>query len=437
MNLKNKPAVAFGASAVLAVLLPFIFTDDFAVSVFCSMSIAILLALSYNMLLGQGGMMSFGHAVYSGLGAYMTMHALNGFGAAGIAFPVTLLPLIGGASGLGFGALFGYLMTKRSGTPFAMISLGIGELVAASALMLSGFFGGEAGISGNRVASEGLFGIDFGPQVQVYYLIAGWTFVCAVAMYALTKTPLGRMANAVRDNPERVQFIGYDTHRVRFYQMAWSAFFAGVAGSLAALNYELVTAENLSAHASGAILVMTYIGGIGQFFGPVLGAVFVTFLSTVLSTVTEAWPFYYGLLFLLIVLFAPGGISSLVVLHGPAWRARLLPLLAPSYAIAAATAVLLSAGAILLIEMAYHWSSHRDGSAMSVLGLSVDPNAGGSWAVAAALLAAGFALLRIARRAVSAAWQQVQDGLNAQQQAKHLAASRAATHQGNQAEVCS
>ena len=432
---QNKPLIAFGASAILAVFLPLVFSDGFAISVLCSMSIAILLALSYNMLLGQGGMLSLGQAVYSGMGAYMTIHALNAFSGASIAFPITLLPLVGAVSGLTFGALFGYLVTKRSGTPFAMISLGIGELIAASALMLSGFFGGEAGISGNRVNGEGWFGIDFGVQVQVYYLIATWTFVCAVAMYALTKTPLGRMVNAVRDNPERVQFIGYDTHRVRYYQMVWSACFAGVAGSLAAINFELVTAENLGVHASGAILMMTYIGGIGQFFGPVLGAIFVTFLSTVLSTVTQAWLFYYGLLFLLIVLFAPGGISSLIVLHGPAWRGNLTALLLPAYAVALTMAAVLAAGAILSIEMAYHVSTSRGQDVLSLFGYEVDPTSTAPWVLAAVLLLSGLTALHFVRVTVASAWQQVQDGLNAQQAGLAQAGASASVGQINPVEV--
>lgn len=429
MTTMFKTTVAFGASAFAAIALPLIFQEDFAVSVFCSMSIAILLALSYNMLLGQGGMMSFGHAVYSGLGAYLTIHALNAFAGWSVAFPVTLLPLIGGATGLLFGGLFGFLITKRSGTPFAMISLGIGELVAASALMLPGFFGGEAGISGNRVTGQGWFGIDYGSQLQMYYLIAAWTFLSAVMMYALTCTPLGRIANAVRDNPERVQFIGYDTHRVRFYQMLWSAFFAGIAGSLAALNYEMVTAENVSANASGAILVMTYIGGVGQFFGPAMGAVFVTFLSTVLSNFTKAWPFYYGLLFLLTVLFAPGGFSSLIVVHKPVWKARLMSYLVPSYVMSAMTAIVITAGAVLLIEMGYHLSENRDEPVMAFFGYSINTGAAAPWLIAGAILTAGLAALRFTREAVDRAWQRVQDGLQAQT-ADKSSASPTAKKQG-------
>lgn len=428
MKAIQKSLIIFAACVIAVVLLPVAFSDDFAISVLCSMSIAILLALSYNMLLGQTGMMSFGHAVYSGMGAYMTIHALNKFTDWTVAFPVSLLPLIGGATGMAVGVLFGYISTKRSGTPFAMISLGIGELVAASALMLPWFFGGEAGISGNRVTGEGWFGIDFGPQLQMYYLIASWTLISALAMYALTCTPLGRIANAVRDNPERVRFIGYDTHRVRFYQLLWSAFFAGIAGSLAALNYELVTAENVSAHASGAILIMTYIGGTGQFFGPMIGGALVTLLSTVLSNYTKAWPFYYGLIFLLTILFVPGGLSSLIALHRPAWRARMMKeLLLPYMLVAINTLVLLTAAA-LPIEMIYRLSESADEPVMKLLGVQLDATSTVPWLVTGLLLLVGLGLLITSRAAVKRAWQRVH-------QQDHLIAGTPSTRQPQLQEV--
>jgi hypothetical protein len=153
--------------------------------------------------------------------------------------------------------LLGYVTTRKAGTTFAMISLGIGELVAACSLMFPGVFGGEGGVSGNRVVGKDAFlGFTWGPQVEMYGLIVLWAFICTVAMFALTQTPLGRMANAVRDNPERAEFVGYDTERVRFLMVVLSGLFAGVAGGLSALNYEIVTAETLNAHTSGVVLLI-------------------------------------------------------------------------------------------------------------------------------------------------------------------------------------
>ena len=178
-----------------------------------------------------------------------------------------------------FAVLLGWVSTQRSGTAFAMISLGVAELVASSALILRTFFGGEAGISANRTKLLKLFGWSFGPQIQIYYLVAAWTLIAVIAMYALTRTPLGRMCNAVRDNPERVQFVGYDPHVVRYLAFCFAGFFAGIAGALAAINFEIANSAYLGAAQSGTVLFATYIGGIGFFIGPIVGAIFVTFLS--------------------------------------------------------------------------------------------------------------------------------------------------------------
>ena len=113
-----------------------------------------------------------------------------------------------------------------------MISLGIGELVSSSSFILRTFFGGEEGITTNRSALAPFFGHKFGPQIEVYYLIAAWCFFSIVAMYALTRTPFGRMCNAVRDNPERVEFVGYSPRVLRMIAFCFAAFFAGIAGGL-------------------------------------------------------------------------------------------------------------------------------------------------------------------------------------------------------------
>jgi branched-chain amino acid transport system permease protein len=183
--------LVWAATALVMLALPLAFTQGFALSLLSQIGIAVIFALSYNMLLGQTGMLSFGHAVYYGLGAFASAHVLNAVGAGGLYVPVTLLPLVGGLAGLVFGAVFGYVTTRRSGTPFAMISLGIAEMIAASALMFPGFFGGEGGIATNRVTGQPWHGITYGPQIQVYYLIAAWCFACMIAMFAFTRLPWG------------------------------------------------------------------------------------------------------------------------------------------------------------------------------------------------------------------------------------------------------
>ena len=148
-------------------------------------------------------------------------------------------------------------------------------------------------------------------------MIAAWAWGCALLMFLFTKTPLGRLANAVRDNPERVGFIGYDPARIRLLVFIGSGVFAGVAGGLSALNDEIITSGNMNPDVSASVLVMTFIGGVGTFWGPVLGAVLITFLSLALSTITDAWQLYSGLLFVAMVVWAPGGLSGILLAHGP------------------------------------------------------------------------------------------------------------------------
>ena len=196
--------IVWGLYALVLSIAPLLWTSSLSLTMLSQMGIAIIACLAFNLLLGQGGMLSFGHAVYSGLGSFFAMHTLNMVSAGQLALPVSLVPLVGGLFGLLVAVLLGYVTTKKAGTPFAMITLGVGELVWAMSLMFPGFFGGEGGISGNRVVGQPFLGITFGPQSQLYYLIAVYTFVCTGLMFALTRTPLGRMLNAVRDNPERV-----------------------------------------------------------------------------------------------------------------------------------------------------------------------------------------------------------------------------------------
>jgi branched-chain amino acid transport system permease protein len=320
----NRGRIAlWGGGLLLALALPLVFKSGFLISLLCQMGIMVVFALSYNMLLGHTGLLSFGHAVYYGLGAFATMHTLNAVGKGGDPLTTALLPLVGGVAGLIAGVLLGYVTTRKAGTTFAMISLGIGELVAACSLMFPGVFGGEGGVSGNRVVGkEAFLGFTWGPQVEMYGLIVIWAFICTAAMFALTQTPLGRMANAVRDNPERAEFVGYDTERVRFLMVVLSGLFAGVAGGLSALNYEIVTAETLNAHTSGVVLLMTFVGGIGFFYGPIIGAILITVMQIVIGGLTHAWLLYFGLFFLFMVLMAPGGIASVIAVQRNLWHGR-------------------------------------------------------------------------------------------------------------------
>lgn len=413
-TMKFKPVnlarwLLWGTTALVMIVLPLIWPQGFSITLLSQMGIMIIFALSYNMLLGQTGMLSFGHAVYAGLGAFVAVHLLNKIGAMqalGIGGPlaVALLPIAGGLGGALFGIIFGYVTTKKAGTTFAMITMGIGEMVFASALMFPDFFGGEGGVSTNRSIGEGLLGVNFGPARQVYYLIAAWCLISIALMYAWTQTPLGRIANAVRDNPERVEFIGYNTQRVRFLVVILSAFFAGIAGALSCINFEIVTAENVSAVRSGSVLLAAFIGGMGSFFGPIIGAVLTVFFTVALSGITKAWLLYLGLFFVLMVMYAPGGIASLLVMHLPILRRGKLKTLLPAYGVAIVPAVILLIALISTVEMIYAVQDDASGGVARLFGLTVEPTTLKPWIAAAVLWLVGAFGLRAAAGKLRAAW---------------------------------
>jgi branched-chain amino acid transport system permease protein len=400
--------IVWGLFALAMAVAPLLWTSGLGRTMLSQIGIAVIACLAYNVLLGQGGMLSFGHAVYSGLGAFLAIHTLNAVSGGRLAMPVSLVPLVGGLAGLFFAALLGYVTTRKAGTTFAMITLGIGELVWSMSLMIPEFFGGEGGVSGNRVVGKAVAGITFGPQIQMYYLIAVYCFVCTALLFAFTRTPLGRMLNAVRDNPERVEFIGYSTQHVRYLAFMVSGFFAGIAGGLGALNLEIVTAEVVGAARSGAYLLFVFLGGATFFFGPIIGAVMMV-LAQVLSELTKAWVLYLGLLFLFMVMYAPGGVASLLMMNLRLASFGKLRQLWTAYLALGGTAFVMLAGAGAMVEMVYHLQLNDAlGPELRFLGATLNTRSVESWFGAAMVLGTGLALFELARRRYVADWERIQ-----------------------------
>ena len=414
--------IIWGLGVVVMLVAPLIFSSSLAVTMLSQTGIAIVACLSFNMLLGHGGMLSFGHAVYSGLGSFVAIHALKAIGDGSFPIPVSLLPLVGGMAGLFFAVLFGFVTTKKSGTTFAMITLGISELVFAASLMMAEFFGGEAGISANRVIGKPVMGISFGPQIQVYYLLAIYTIICTAGMYAFTRTPLGRMLNAVRDNPERVEFIGYNTQRVRYISFIIAGFFAGVAGGMYALNFEIATAEVVGAARSGAYLLFTFLGGATFFFGPIIGAALMVLALVLLSEITKAWLLYLGLAFMLMVMYAPGGIASLIMMNLRVWKFGKLGRVLGWYALLAVTGALMFFGIAAMIEMTYHIQLNEAlGPMMRFLGMELNVKSVASWVGSAVIALVGIGLFELARRRFALHWGEVQGEIEAAIRARESA----------------
>ncbi|MDR5831678.1 branched-chain amino acid ABC transporter permease [Caballeronia sp. LP006] len=353
---------------------PLCFDRSWLLAYLAQTATLIVFALSYNLLLGQTGLLSFGHAVYAGFGAFAAAHVFNRFGV-----PLPLLPLIGGCFAVLAAIVFGAISTQRGGTAFAMITLGIGELVAASVWLVPGWFGGEGGVAIDRASGAALFGWTFGPLRQAYALIACWCVVSACAMFAFSRTPLCRLANAVRDNPVRAAAIGASPRRVRFTMLVVSAFFAGIAGVLSLVNVELASAESVGLARSTSVLVATVIGGTGSFFGPIAGAVLLTFFSVAVASVSAAWPMYLGLCFAWVIVAAPDGVAGFFT------RMRTRPLRSTMYAMSSTLAF----GAAVVVAVETLYARQADASAL--------PH--GVWWIALPCLALGVGLAWIDRRA--------------------------------------
>lgn len=400
----NRARRAFNWAAVLvvALVLPFLFTGTFAISVLTQICIAITFALAYNMLLGGTGLLSFGHALYFGIGAYTTAHVLNAFGEA---VPVVLVPLAGGVAALVLGACVA-LFTVRSGKViFAMISLAVGQLAYSAATIMTGFSGGDEGIRLDPARAAG-WGIDYGSPVNVYLLIAVWTWCAALAMYALTFTPLGRLMNATRDNPERMNFVGFNPVFIRGLALTLSAGFAGIAGSLYALGFQVVTLDTLSLAQSTAGMLHAYVGGFTSFFGPVAGAFLITLATAHLSTLTDAWPLYLGVFFVTVTISwrygLTGGLTDLLRIVPGAWRQKGAAYVAQCTVPVVLGALAICSGFILLIEMIQSLNANM-GTPVRLAFLpgvhAADPRSAVPWVVSIALLAGGLALLYTMRRA--------------------------------------
>jgi branched-chain amino acid transport system permease protein len=356
---------------VAGLALPPLFTSQSWLLAYLAQTAAmIVFALSFNLLLGETGLLSFGHAVYAGLGAFAAAHFFNRF-----AVPLPLLPLIGGVSAALAAVVFGFFSTRRAGTTFAMITLGIGELVAAGVWLVPGWFGGEGGVPIDRASGPAVFGLNFGPSIQAYALIAGWCLLACIAMLVFSRTPFVRVANAVRDNPVRAATIGFDPRRVRFAMVIVAAFFAGVAGGLGLINVELASAEGVGLARSASVLIAAVIGGTATFFGPVLGAVILTFFSVAVASVSPAWVAYLGLFFVWVVVVAPKGLAGFVAARSREGYAAI------AFALCAVGAWLLAI--VIAIELAYalQFDSHGDGLA-HIAGFLLDGRHAAPWCFA-------------------------------------------------------
>jgi branched-chain amino acid transport system permease protein len=294
--------------ALLLLGLPLVL-GKFHVSLLTEIIVFALFGVSYNLLLGYGNLLSFGHALFFGLGAYTTAVAL--YHIPGLNF-FAAVALATGASTL-VGCLIGFLILRHKGASFALLTLAFNALFYAMAIKFTFITHGDDGLSVMRPKINLGFVTLNTSDVVVFYLVT-LIVVGAVILFVayFTKTAMGQTIILMRENEDRMKFLGYSTNVTRLILFTLTGGLAGLAGSFYALFFSFVSVDAISINMTTTVLLMTFVGGSGHFAGPILGAFVYIYLQNFLSDITDRWPFFMGLIFIVMVLFVPGGLSKLL-----------------------------------------------------------------------------------------------------------------------------
>jgi branched-chain amino acid transport system permease protein len=268
-----------------------------------------LAAMSFNMLLGFTGVMSFGHAAYFGLGAYGCGLFLK-YVTASTPLAMIAGTLLGGIAG----TLFGLLLVRRRGVYFAMVTIAFGQVCFYIAYKWDDFTGGYDGLRGFTRAPLDfwLFKIDIQNNSTAFYFFIVAVFgVAAVLQALILRSPFGRTLLAIRENERRARFLGIPIERHIWLSFSISCFFTALAGSLYALLNNFADPLGLNYIMSGNIVMITVMGGMRSFWGPLVGAVLFVMLQDYVSSMTTNWMFFVGLTFVSVVLFFPRGLMGM------------------------------------------------------------------------------------------------------------------------------
>jgi branched-chain amino acid transport system permease protein len=288
-----------------------------------------LYAVSYYLLLGYAGLLSFGHAMFFGVGAFAV--AVGLIHIPGLSLWGAILLALAAATLVGF--VTGGLLLRHKGSYFALLTLAFNSLFYAVATKWHKVTGGDDGLSITRPDLHlGLFDVKMAPLANFYYLTIVVVGAAIVFCWFFTRTAMGRTVVLMRENEERMKFLGYDTNISRLILFTFTGAVAGLAGGFYALHFQFVSQTAISIDMTTTVLLMTFVGGTGTFWGPILGAFVYIILQNYLSDVTDRWPLFMGLIFVLMVLVVPGGLSQMV----QGIRARLFRVRAPAPGRAAA-----------------------------------------------------------------------------------------------------
>jgi branched-chain amino acid transport system permease protein len=281
-----------------------------------------LFAISFNMLLGYTGLLSFGHAMFFGTGAYATAIALERIEG----LPLLPAVLIGLVAAIVLALILCPLLVRVSGVAFAMLTLAFGQLMHVLAMKLRGLTGGEDGVGGFPIPPfniPGIISIDMADPIKFYYFAIVILGVSIWIVWFITKTPFGSIQTGIRDNAMRVNYLGFKVPNTKAIVFIISSGFAGVAGSIYALFQNLISADD-AYHVgnSFAPIIMTVVGGVGSFFGPIIGSGILSIIDEVTSRYTERVDLVTGLILILVIMFAPTGFAGFLRFIKEKWFRR-------------------------------------------------------------------------------------------------------------------
>ena len=305
LDTRNVIAALVVAGLLLLPLYTSMSGNVFALTLFTRIVIFALAAVSLNLIMGYGGMMSFGHAAYLGIGGYAVgILAAEGTGSGFIQWPVAL-----GCSAL-FALVIGALSLRTRGVYFIMITLAFAQMAYYIVSGLSRY-GGDDGLTIYKRSDFGGL-IDLSSRVQFYYLCLACLFGGIYLIWRIVNSRFGMVVQGVRSNEQRMQAIGFHANRYRLACFVIAGTICGLAGALLANNTDFISPAAMYWTRSGDLMVMVILGGMGSLFGPVIGAIVYLVLEEFLSQITEYWALIMGPLLLLIVIFGRGGIVGLL-----------------------------------------------------------------------------------------------------------------------------
>lgn len=269
------------------------------------MVIFAIFAIGFNLLLGYTGILSFGHAAYFGLAGYTMGLVLLHW-----RWPL-LLAMLAGVVVAGVAALLiGALIIRKAGIYFAMLTIAFGQMFFFIAMRWKDFTGGEDGLS--NIPRAPLFGLDLTRPLPFYYFVAVVCLGAAAVAWRLVHSDFGQTLRAIRENEARCAAVGYDVRRYKLASFVIAALFAAVAGTLYTLLLKYVFPQTMDWIRSGNVVIMTLVGGLGTFFGPLVGAALITYLNNLVSFYTKYWQLVMGVIFVVFILFFPRGVWGFV-----------------------------------------------------------------------------------------------------------------------------